>query len=158
MSEKKTAAERLAEVEARQATKQAARDEAYAEQRILDLEAVETIRDQLGDGVPTKMVDVTHSPGLPTLVLVRCPKKPELSRFRAGVKKKDGEIDSKSSIEASELLAAVVVLYPNPRDVSTPDAPSVWTKLCEARPGVPAGAGQAAIALAVATEQAAGKG
>ncbi len=159
MSEpKKSAAERLAEAEARRAAKQAEKDEARAEQRILDLEAVEEVLTRLGDGVPTKIVDVVWSPGLPTLVLVRCPKKPELARYRASIKKRNGEIDSASAVQATEDLAFVTVLYPNPRAPSTPEAPSLWAKLCEERPGVAAGAGQAAITLSVASAEEEGKG
>jgi hypothetical protein len=156
--QKKTASERLAEAEARRAAKLAVQEEARAEQRILDLEAVDEAITKLGDGIPTKVIDVVWSPGLPTLVLVRCPKKPELARYRASIKKRNGEIDSKSAVEATEDLAFVTVLYPNPRDVSTPEDPSLWKRLTEERPGVAAGAGQAAISLSVASAEEEGKG
>jgi hypothetical protein len=159
MSEpKKTATERLAEAEARREAREAAKDEARAEQRILDLEAVDEALAKLGDGTPTAIVNVVHSPGLPTLVLVRCPKKHELARYRASIKKRNGEIDSKSAVEATEDLAFVTVLYPDPRAPSAPDAPSLWKRLCEERPGVAAGAGQAAITLSVASAEEEGKG
>lgn len=151
MSEEKTAAERLAEVEARRAEKLKAAEEARAEQRILDLEECERIAEGLGPNVPTAMVDVVHSPGLPTLVMVRCPDRAELARYRSGVKQRDGAVDAKSATDAAELLAAVTVLYPDRKG-------EVWKALCEARPGVAAGAGSAAIKLSVASAQAEGEG
>lgn len=152
--ERKTAVERLAEVEARRAAKAAAKDEARAEQRILDLEACEAITDGLGADVLTDMVDVEWGPGLPTLIMVRCPTRPELSRYRSGIKQKDGAVDAKSATEAAELLAAVCVLYPARK--APPGEKSAWDVLCEARPGAAAGAGSAAIKLSVARAQAEG--
>lgn len=148
---KKTAAERLAEVEARATARADAAQEAWAEQRILDLEACEQIEAQLGAEVRTKKIDVVHGPGLPTLVMVRCPTKPELARYRQGIKVRDGAADAKAATESAELLAAVTVVYPDRKG-------EVWTALCEARPGVAAGAGSAAISLAVASAQAEGNG
>lgn len=151
MSEK-TAAERLAEVEARRADRTAKAAEAFAEQRATDLEAIEDILDGLGPSVLTAVVDVEHSPGLPTCVLVRCPNKAELSRYRAGVKQRDGQVDAKSATEAAETLASGgCVLYPDRKG-------EAWKALCEARPGVAAGAGSAAIKLSVARAQAEGEG
>ncbi len=151
MSDKKTAAERLAEVHARAAERKAESDEAFTEQRILDLEACEAEEARLGASVPTKKVDVVWSPGLPTLVMVRCPLKQELTRYRTDLKLKDGAPDPKSATDAAELLAAVCVVYPDRKG-------DVWKALCEARPGVAAGAGSAAISLAVASAQEEGKG
>jgi hypothetical protein len=148
--EKKTAAQRLAEVEAREAERQAERDEAWSEQRILDLEACEAIQAQ-APNVPHSKVDVVWSPGLVTLVMVRCPRKEELSRYRLGIKYNDGAMVPASVTDAAELLAAVTVVYPDRKG-------DEWKALCEARPAVSAGAGQAALKLSVATAQAEGKG
>ena len=144
MAEAKTAAERLAEVEARQVARAQVKDEARTEQRILDLEACELILDEQGPGVLTAMVDVEHGPGLPTLIMVRCPNKAELSRYRSSIKQRDGQVDAKSATEAAETLASGgCVLYPDRKS-------ETWKALCEARPGAAAGAGSAAIKLSVA--------
>lgn len=151
MSDEKTAAERLAEAEKRATDRKAAKEEARALQRIEDLEACEQIEEQLGADILTAKINVEHGPGLPTLVMVRCPTKPELTRYRTGLKMRDGSPDPKAATEAAELLAAVCVVYPDRKG-------DVWKALCEARPGVAAGAGSAAIKLSVASAESEGNG
>lgn len=147
----KTAAERLAEVAEKRAAREAVAQAAYDAQRATDEEAIEAILEQHPD-VLTSRLDVKHSPGLVTCVLLRCPSRPELARFRQGVKSKNGENTNASATDAAELLAAVVVLYPERKGEDSP-----WKALCDARPAVAANVGVAAIKLAAAADADAGK-
>lgn len=91
--------------------------------------------------------DVETAPGLPTMIVVRCPNEHETKRFRQRTTpKKDGTIPT--PFEAAEELAKCCCLYP--------DADTL-AKVSALRPGALAGAGTKAIQLALGVAEAKGK-
>jgi hypothetical protein len=143
----------LEQVEARREARKAAARKAADDALAVDLEAIDAIEVQLGDD-NVGVMRVGYTPGLPVAAAVRCPKPAELKRFRDRVKpgQKDGRNRdvSPDTAKACEELADVCLVYPTDR--------AVYAKLCEARPGLAAQLGSKAVDLAVAAEDAAGKG
>lgn len=128
-----TAQERLA-ARRREREKQAADTaEQQAEQELLDLDAIESLESEHG-AAALGQVEVKYTPGLPTVVVVRTPKRVEIKRFREECKAPNADIQ-----EAQDKLADVCVLYP---------APEVRPELWEKYPGIKAMVAQKCILLA----------
>lgn len=142
-----TAVERLAARQAEIADRDAEIDEARAEQMLVDLEAIEALKTELGhSNVATE--EIPFTPGLPVLVAVRCPTPLEIKRFQGRMKKgPDGE--DPDSIAAGQEMGAACRKYPDDE---------TWAKVLKARPGVVVALGVAALRLAGAVRKNAGKG
>jgi hypothetical protein len=136
----------LEAIEARRAERKAALDVQRKAQRVIDLAALDALEVEHGDS-NVATVDVPYSPGLPTLAAVRCPKPPEVKRYRSRVKP-DSKGRPGDPVAAAEELAAVCVVYPDP---------DAYAALCEARPGIHVQLGVAAIQLAAGRADDAGK-
>lgn len=151
MAEEKDERSALKQVEARREARKAAQRKAADDQLALDLEAIDAIETQLGDG-NVAVVRLPYAPGLPAAAAVRCPKPAELKRFRDRVSpQKDSrnrEVQPDTA-KAAEELAAVCLVYPERE---------AYEQLCAARPGLAAQLGGAAVKLAVGAEEAEGKG
>lgn len=137
--------------DARKAKAQAAADA----QKAIDLDAVSDIEDELGDA-STKAIHLPHKTGLVTIVLVRCPDKSEIKRYR-GMIKPDKKGRPGDAAEAHELIGASCRVYP-PDDDGTEGDSAAFDKLCEAFPGLLGQSGMQAVALSVGEEEKEGKG
>jgi hypothetical protein len=135
-----TAAERRAARKAELADK-------AAEQREIDLDAIDALEVEHGDS-NIAVLTVPFTPGLPVMVAARCPKPAEIKRYQTRVRtKKDGSAGD--PIAAAEEIAACCRVYP---DGDSYDA------LCTARAGLNVQLGVAAITLSAAKDEAEGKG
>ncbi|MFA5436663.1 MAG: hypothetical protein WC372_11550 [Candidatus Neomarinimicrobiota bacterium] len=137
------AADLVAEVEARRAARKAALEEQRLTQRALDLEALDALEVEHGDS-NVATLDVPYSPGLPTLVAVRCPTSPELKRYQARLRERNP-----NPITAAEEVARVCVVFPSSDDPTR-------ATLLDARPGLLVQLGT--LALGLATGRAAEEG
>lgn len=142
----------IAEIEAeREARKEGLRARAL-EQQAIDLEALNTAEIEHGDG-RVGALKITYQPGLPGMVVVRAPSKPELKRYRdRATPKKEGSIPDR--VFAAEELAAVTRVYP----AQDKDGNVVFDAMCEAVPGLAAQCGVKAVTLGTASEAEEGKG
>jgi hypothetical protein len=142
-----SAVERLAEREAARDEHKAELAEKRAEQKILDLDAIEALEQERGDSnVATE--EIPFTPGLPVLVAARCPTEIEIKRYQSRLKKgRDGE--EPDPIAAGQEVGAVCRIYPDDE---------TWAKVLKARPGVVVALGVAALRLAGAVRREAGKG
>lgn len=141
-----SAADKIAEIEARRAKRKAAAAEAYETQRAADLEALDALEVEHGDS-NVASVDVDYQPGAPTMAVVKAPSKIYVKRYQDRVKpKRDGRMGDAQ--EAAEELAAVCVVYPGKE---------AFDAMVEARPGLRVQCGLAALKLAVGRESDLGK-
>jgi hypothetical protein len=148
MSEKSTA-ELLAEREAKRAEDAHTRQEAHDTQRLSDLDALEIAEAEHG-ATNVAFVNVPYTPGLPTIVIVRVPSPPEMKRYRFLAKpKKPDEPLTEHITAANEAMADTCLAWP---------AVDVFAKICDARPGVKAQCGGAAVRLSLGHQEEEGKG
>ncbi len=136
--------------EKRQARKDALAKQ-YEEQHAIDLAALDDLEVEHGDG-NVKAIKIPFEPGLPTIVVVRKPKPPELNRYRTAVKPKANGKPG-DAVEAAELLGTACLVYP-PKDDDTTDTRA---RLHEARHGLLSQAGVTAANMAYGTEVDEGK-
>ena len=115
-----------------------------AEQRAVDLEALNALEIELGDENVWTIDVGRYSPGLVTLVAGRALNRNELKRWRD-----QSRGERADAAAAAELAAECVVRYP---------AQDAWRALCEAVPGIAVRVGVAAVQLAAGLEQSEGKG
>jgi hypothetical protein len=147
MSEKSTA-ELLAEREAKRAEAAHARQEAHDKQRLSDLDFLEIAEVEHG-ATNVDFVNVPFTPGLPTLVIVRVPSPPEMKKYRYDAKPKKPDDPLTAHItSANESIADMCLVWP---------AADVFAKICDARPGVKAQCGGAAIRLSLGHQEEEGK-
>jgi hypothetical protein len=142
--------------EAKRAARKASLQAAADAQKAIDTEAIDEIEAELGDA-SIKAADLPgHKPGLVTKVAVRCPTKAEITRYRA-MTKPDKKGRAADGAVANEALGAVCRVYPVD-DPGKEGESSAFDAVCEAFPGVLAQCGMIAAALAIADEEAEGKG
>jgi hypothetical protein len=143
------AADRVAEIEARRAARKAALASQEAEQRAIDLEALDEAEIKHGDSNVCHM-DVPYTPGMPTLVIARCPKPLEVKRYQDRVKPKaNGKTSPDAPMDAAKELTALVLVYPSKE---------VFAELCEQRPSLELQLGVESLGLAQASRADEGKG
>jgi hypothetical protein len=134
--------------EAKRAMRKAELADKYDAQRATDLEAVIDLEEKHGDS-RVKVLNVPFTPGLPTLIVVRCAQPVEIKRYRAQrMLDKKGNADLGAINTAAETLADLCVVYP---DAET------YARLREERPGIHAQAGMLAVKLAEGREDDEGK-
>lgn len=120
------------------------RAKAQAEQREIDMAALDALEIAHGDA-NVGYVDVPFEKlGQPTLVAYRVASEPELKRFRSRLK-----ADPKAGVEAAEEVASLVRLYPEDK--------AVYDAILVKRSGVHAQIGGGAIKLATGKEVEQGK-
>jgi hypothetical protein len=134
-------------VERRRAARKAAMVAPARQRRALDLERLDSLECEHGDGRVAHLEVPYESADLPTIAVVRCPSPPEIARYRARVKpRKDGKpVDT---IAAAEELADSCLVYPEGE---------VAARLYAARPGLKVQLGSAAVRLATGREEHEGK-
>ena len=160
MSEDKTEKSEKSEFDLRlerREAKRAKEREAYEKQRLADLDALESF-EELHGSTSVGYVNVDHSPGLPTMVIVRTPNALEIKRYRSHLlADPTGRKGPPDAFKAAAELASVqgvngdnpMILYP---------APDVYAKILEKRPGIHEQVGGKAAHLALGREAAEGKG
>jgi len=128
----------LEAIERKRAARKADLQAAADVQRAIDVEALDGCEICHGD-TSVCHVDVSYTPGLPTMAVARVPKPAELKRYRARIKHRDGQVDVVAANEAAEELAASCLVYPDKE---------IFAAMCEARPGLKAQLGSRASQLA----------
>ncbi|MCL2724855.1 MAG: hypothetical protein FWD69_10510 [Polyangiaceae bacterium] len=140
--------EKIEELEAKRAQRLAELDQQELDQRILDLEARETVEEEHG---LVGAVNVTRfSPGFPTCAYVRTPTAAEYKRFVDQVGKAVEKKSSTTQRSASELLANSCWVYPN--------TPEERKAMLQEFPGLLTTLAIAATALAEGKAEEEGKG
>jgi hypothetical protein len=124
--------------------RKAARAKAQAEQREIDMAALDALEIEHGDANVGYLEIPFEKPGQPTIVAFRVASEPELKRFRSRLK-----ADPKAGVEAAEEVASLVRLYPAEKDV--------YDAILAKRSGVHAQIGGGAIKLATGKEVEQGK-
>jgi hypothetical protein len=119
------------------------REEQYAK----DLDALDALEVEHGDGNVKQVNIKSWSPGIPTFVVVRMPSGIEFKRFQDTVKMtKDGKHGD--HIKGANQLADVCVVYPKGED---------YSKVRESNPGVHIVAGTVASDMSAAEAKEEGK-
>ena len=127
---------KIDEIEARRAQRKAQARAIVEEQRVRDIEALDSLEVEHGDH-NVAAVELSYPvPGAPTLCVVRCPKPTELKRWQDRVKPRKGK--DPDNARAIEELAGPCTLYP--------DADTLKALLTE-RYGLKAQLGLAALRL-----------
>lgn len=150
--DKSTAAQRVAEANARRVARREVAAKAELERLAIDLEAIDALEAEHGHERIKVLSVAYHTPDLPVRVAVRTPDQPEMDRYRATVRDR-GEPGSRGFrkgdvIKAHEDLAAVTLVYP--------DEPT-FALLCALKPALKGQVGGAAALLATADEEEQGK-
>jgi len=121
------------------------------EQAAIDLELLDALEIEFGDS-NVSVIKVPFTPGSVTRVATRTPKPEEIARYRHRVKpKKIGEMPN--TTEGAAELAALTRIYPK-RDA---DGDAAWSLILAQRPGLDTQLGQAAVKLALGSEEEQGK-
>jgi hypothetical protein len=148
----KTFVQKLAERNAEREAAREAYEEARAEQRLADLDVLDGLISQHGEiDVDIRALDVALPPGMPTMIIAKCPDEYDVKEYRNKVKdRKDGRnrVTEGDPAAAAELIADRCVLYP---------AGEVLAKLYALRPGVKQQIGVLAVNLTVGRKDAEGK-
>ncbi len=133
-----------AKIEEARAKRKAERAKAQRAQYATDLEHLDLLEQERGDGAVTSLS--VDRDGFPTLVIVRCPTEPEVKRFRTQTRPV-GDKTPDPTIPA-ETVGSMCLLYPDK---------DTFAKMCVAVPGLHAQAGAAALELATAKAHDLGK-
>jgi hypothetical protein len=135
------------EIEERRAARKAAAEKAREEQYAKDLEALDELEQEHGDGKVVQLDLPAFTVGLPTMVVVRTPTDVEHRRYRDMVRRSKGKGDEIG--KATDLLADVCRVYPDD---------DTYEAVRKAHPGVHDSIAVQAIKLAEARTAEEGKG
>lgn len=141
------AKDRIAAVEARRTERKAALDAAREEQRATDMEALDALEQEYGDGSVARLDVDRYVSGQPTFVVLKCPGADQYKRFcdmvaRAG--------NAAKKLDAQNLLAESCWCYPREE--------AKRKEMLAAYPGLLLSIAVRAMKLVEATEEAEGKG
>ena len=136
----------IEEIEQRRAARKAGVSAARDAQYLIDLEALDALEEEHGDGKVAQLNLPNFTPGLPTMIVVRTPEPRYYKRFEDMVRKAK---DADATGRASDMLADCCVVYP---DAAT------YVRVREAYPAVRGPIGHAAVTLAQARAADEGKG
>jgi hypothetical protein len=153
MSEKTPAQVKIEELEAKRAALRVKAKADRETREAIDLESIITLEETHGpDRVAVLDMPFT-SPDLAVKVAFRAPEGPEWERYKSRIKGRGtpGEkgYQRGDSAQAAEELAGACLVYPSDAD---------YARLCAIYQGLPVQGGTAAAALALADEDAQGKG
>ncbi len=98
-------------IEARRAARKATGDKERKEQLAKDLEALDALEVQHGDGRVARLTVQFFTPGLPTMVIVSTPSDGHFTRYRQQIRKAGQNVEAKGA--AADMLASVCVAYPD---------------------------------------------
>lgn len=101
------------EIQARRDARKATRAKARDEQRAKDLEALDALEEEHGDGLvkEIELADDMFFDGLPTMAVVRCPTGPENTRYE--VQCKNAKANVEKLVEAGHTLGKACLVYPS---------------------------------------------
>lgn len=139
----KTPADKIAEIELRRTNRKKVNDAKRDEQRVLDLEAIEQLEIEFGEGSIIILEIQEFTPGCVTLVAARAPNTAEMKRYRYMASDKPGkrnEVIPGDPASAAEQVAETCLKYP---DLES------FEKVCGVRPGLRAQLGGHAVELVV---------
>jgi len=106
------AAARIKAVEERRAQRREAVDTEKQEQLATDLEALDALESEHGDGGVAQLELARYVKGLPTFIVIRTPKGIEYKRFTDQVVKASDKGGTKEKRDAQDMLARTCWLYP----------------------------------------------
>lgn len=135
--------EDIVAIEALRAERKARVEVEKTKQRAIDLRALNSAEEEYGDEM-VAFLELPYTPGLPGMVIVKCPLPDALKVFRARLREK-----SPDATKAAAELARRCMVYPDAE---------VFKELLEKRPGIDAQAGLHASRLAIAREKTEGEG
>lgn len=143
IEEKKPAksADRILEIEARRAARKKVADDKRDDQRVIDLEAIEELEIELGEGSIAIVEIPEFTPGCVTMIAARVPNSAEVKRYRFMASDKAGkrnDVVPGDAVGAAEQLAETCLKYPDPE---------AFEKVCVERPGLKAQLGTFAVQL-----------
>lgn len=141
MINEKTTAEKIAEIELRRTERKKANDAKRDEQQIIDLEAIEELEIELGEGAVAIVEIPEFTPGCVTMVAARSPNTAEVKRYRFMASDKPGkrnDVVPGDAVGAAEQLAETCLKYPDAE---------AFDKVCAERPGLKAQLGTFAVQL-----------
>jgi hypothetical protein len=138
------------EIEARRAARKAEAAKAEAEQFAKDLEALDALEVEHGDGAIGSVKAARFVPGLTTRVFFRSPEGPEYDRYAASYGKATTKQSTTGQRDALALLGRAVWLYPKDEEAKK--------GLVETFPGLLVAIGLSAAKRAEAAEVEEGKG
>lgn len=101
----------IEEIEARRTARREANEKARLEQLAIDLEALDALEAQHGDGRVGRIDLPAFVPGLPVFVVVTCPAEDVHRRYRAMMRA--GVNDKRKQLEAFDMLGASCLGYPD---------------------------------------------
>lgn len=104
----------IEEIESRRAARKAAVAESRAAQYAKDLEALDSLEVEHGDGCVASLEVDKFVDGLPTMIVIRTPSQDQYKRFCQQVRRAAGNLEARGA--AQDLLAESCWVYP-----STPD-------------------------------------
>lgn len=136
----------VADIEAKRAARKAALEEQRTAQYEKDLESLDAMELEHGDGMVSSVEVPAYSPGLPTMAIVRAPKGVEYKRFRDRIAGGGGK--GPSIVQAQDELASACRVYPEPEQ---------YKAMCERFAGLHVSMSVAAVKLADAKAADAGK-
>ncbi len=139
----------VADIEAKRAARKAALEEQRKAQYEKDLEALDKLECEHGDGAVAAVEAPRFVPGMPTLAIVRAPKGAEFKRYRdriAGTA--NGKNAGATIVSAQDELASVCRVYPDSK---------AYESMCESFAGLHVSMAVAAAKLADAKVEEAGK-
>lgn len=137
----KTAAERIVEIELRRSERKKASDDKRDAQHVIDLEAIEELEIELGEGSVAIVEIPEFTPGCVTMVAARSPNTAEVKRYRFMASDKPGkrnDVVPGDAVGAAEQLAETCLKYPDAE---------AFEKVCSERPGLKAQLGTFAVQL-----------
>lgn len=134
MADNRTTIEAL---EAKRAERKAATEKAREAQYAQDLEWLDGLEVEHGDGRVTALRMSSYVPGLPTLVVVKAPEPSYFARFRQQVRKAGQRVEAIG--DAKDMLATACLAYPDAE---------VYGRMCEAWASLHDAVGVEAIRLA----------
>lgn len=147
-----TAAQRVAEANARRVERRKKAEAAETERLAIDLEAIDALEDLHGHERIKVLTVAYHAPDLPVRVAVRVPDEHEMARYRATVRDR-GEPGTRGfkkgdALRGAEDLAGSTLVYPDE---------ATFALMCALKPALKGQVGGAAALLATADEEEQGK-
>jgi hypothetical protein len=136
-----TSAEKIAEIEKRRSDRKKASDDKRDAQTVIDLQAIEELEIELGEGAVAIVEIPEFTPGCVTMVAARSPNTAEVKRYRFMASDKPGkrnDVIPGDAVGAAEQLAETCLKYPDAE---------AFEKVCAERPGLKAQLGTFAVQL-----------
>jgi hypothetical protein len=125
-----SAQDKIAEIEARRAARQAKLAVAKEEQYALDLEALDALEVEHGDGAVARLDPERYVEGLPTFVVLKTPSGAQYKRFCDQLAKQAKD-SGKARQDAQDLLAKSCWVYPKQEEQAAmlADFPGILTSI-----------------------------